>query len=118
MVNLDELIATRENGEVEFKSSFGAEAIRSLSAFSNSKGGKVFIGLNNKGGVLGVEISQESIQKWTNEIKTKTHPSIIPDMEIFEVDGENIVMIKVKECPFKPVSYKGRYYIFGFLFAL
>ena len=61
--------------------------------------------------LLETEWSQESIQKWTNEIKTKTHPSIIPDMEIFEVDGENIVMIKVKECPFKPVSYKGRYYI-------
>ncbi|MFO8050209.1 MAG: putative DNA binding domain-containing protein [Thermoplasmatota archaeon] len=111
MNEIDELIANREDGEIEFKSSFGAEAVKTLCALSNSKGGKVFIGVRNNGNIVGVDIGPESIQKWINEIKTKTYPSIIPDIEQHEINGKDVVIIGIKECPFKPVSFKGRYYI-------
>lgn len=40
-----------ESEKVEFKVSFGKETIESLCAFANSKGGSVFIGVDDKGNV-------------------------------------------------------------------
>ncbi|MDI6687830.1 MAG: ATP-binding protein, partial [Desulfobacterales bacterium] len=47
----------KESGTVEFKSSFGKEVIISLVAFANTEGGKVFVGVNDKGKVVGVDIT-------------------------------------------------------------
>ncbi len=45
-----------------------------------------------------------------NEIKVKTQPSIIPDIEVIVYNGQNIVELAIPEFPIKPVSFKGRYY--------
>ena len=111
MFDLNDLIENHEDGEVEYKSSFGAGAIKTICALSNSKGGKVVIGVRNNGKIIGVDIGPETIQEWINEIKTKTTPSIIPDIEPHEINGKNIVIVNVKDFPLKPVSFKGRYYI-------
>ena len=99
-----------ENETVEFKSSFNNEVIETIVAFANAKGGQLFIGLSDEGTVRGVKIQPESIQKWINEIKTKTAPSIIPDAEIIEINEKTIVVLSINEYPIKPVSFKGRYY--------
>ena len=99
-----------ENETVEFKSSFNNEVIETLVAFANAKGGQLFLGLSDEGTVKGVNIQPESIQKWINEVKTKTTPSIIPDAEILEVNEKTIVVLTINEYPIKPVSYRGRYY--------
>ena len=39
----------KESGKVEFKTSFGKEAIISLSAFANTRGGKVILGVDDSG---------------------------------------------------------------------
>ena len=103
-------IPLKESETIELKSSFQDEVIQSLVAFSNSKGGKVFIGVDDKGRVLGTIIGKETVQQWINEIKVKTEPSIIPDAEIIEDKGKTIVVLSVSEYPIKPVSVKGRYY--------
>ena len=99
-----------ENETVEFKSSFNNEVIETLVAFANAKGGQLFLGLSDEGTVKGVNIQPESIQKWINEVKTKTAPSIIPDAEILEINEKTIVVLSINEYPIKPVSFKGRYY--------
>ena len=65
--------------------------------------------MNEKGEIVGVELKQESLQSWINQVKQNTSPSVIPDMEVVEVEGKQIVVIDVKEYPIKPVSYKNRY---------
>ena len=57
------IISNGESQTVEFKSSFGKEVIESIVAFSNSKGGKVIVGVNTNKNIIGVSISDESIQK-------------------------------------------------------
>ena len=101
-----------ENQTVEFKTSFDKEAIETITAFANTNGGAVYIGVNEKSNkIIGVSISKESVQNWINEIKTKTEPSIIPDVKIIEIEGKIIVKISVKEYPVKPVSVRGRYFV-------
>lgn len=103
-------IISGENEKVEFKSSFNDEVITSLVAFSNTKGGTVYIGISDKGEVKGINLGKETIQSWVNEIKNKTYPSIIPSSEIYLYDNKIIALLSVIEYPIKPVSFKGRYY--------
>jgi ATP-dependent DNA helicase RecG len=100
-----------ETQHIEFKSGFNEEVIETLTAFANTKGGKVLVGVSNKGlPVKGFTVGQESIQLWINEIKNKTQPSIIPDAEIIEYKGEEVVEFSVQEFPVKPVACRGRYF--------
>lgn len=103
-------IEAGEGLQTEFKTSFGPEVIESLAAFTNTSGGRVFIGVSDSGAVSGVTTQPESAQQWVNEIKTKTSPSIIPDIEWYEVDGKNIVVLSIQEHPVKPVAVRGKYY--------
>jgi len=99
-----------ENLTIEFKSSFDNDVIESLVAFSNVEGGSVYLGLADDGKVKGISISKETIATWINEIRNKTAPAIIPNVETLEIEGKTIVILKVPAYPIKPVSVKGRYY--------
>lgn len=101
----------QEDGYTEFKSSFSDKVVESLVAFANAKGGKVLIGVDDKGNpVKGFSIGAESLHNWVNDVKNKTSPSIIPDVEIVKVNGADVGELSVQEFPIKPVSFKGRYF--------
>ena len=68
------IITQGENETVEFKQSFCKAVIETLVAFSNNRGGKIIIGVDNTGQIKGVSITEESVQKWVNEIKQTTSP--------------------------------------------
>src|SRR6185437_2930096 len=100
----------REDSYTEFKSNFSDAAIETLTAFANTKGGKVFIGLDDAGKpIQGFVLGPETLQKWVNEVKNKTQPSIIPDVGVIQVDGNIVGEITIKEFPVKPVAFRGRY---------
>jgi ATP-dependent DNA helicase RecG len=105
-----ELIAHGESVHVEFKSSFQKEVIETLTAFANTQGGAVLLGINDSGQVLGVSLQTETVQGWINQCKQVTSPRIIPDVELIQVDGKTVAAISIGEYPIKPVACKGRYY--------
>lgn len=62
-----------EDSHTEFKSSFNDGVIESLSAFANTKGGRVLIGIADNGKpIKGFTIGDETLQKWINEVKIAT----------------------------------------------
>ena len=65
-VDIGQRITSGEDAHTEFKTSFGDEVIVALVAFANAKGGKVYVGVNDKGKPVGVELEPESLQKWIN----------------------------------------------------
>lgn len=107
---LQYILRSGENEKVEFKTSFNKDVIETLVAFANTKGGAVYIGVNDTAKIIGVTLAPESLQQWANEIKTKTEPSLIPDMDVFELNGKIVVIARVIEYPVKPLSVQGRYY--------
>ena len=105
------IIKQGENERVEFKKSFSDDVIISLVAMSNFKGGKVLLGVDDKGKTIGVKISKESLQKWTNEIKNKTQPYLNINACQINFKDKIIVVLETMEFPLKQVSFKNRYYI-------
>ena len=110
MINLQKIVQAGEGLHSEFKTSFKEDVIETLVAFSNAKGGAVYIGISDKGAISGVTIGKETLQNWINEVKNKTMPQIIPDTDIHTADGKEVVSLSVSEYPIKPVSIRGRYY--------
>ncbi len=104
------MIPKTENSQTEFKTSFNDEVIITLVAFSNAKGGSVYIGVTDKAEVKGVDIGKETIQNWVNEVKNKTSPQIIPDVEMIDADKKTVIVLSAPEFPIKPVSFRGRFY--------
>ena len=80
------------------------------SAFSNTKGGSIIVGVKDNGEITGVHITSESVQKWVNEMKQNTNPQVVPSIEVVKVDSKQLVIITVTEYPIKPVGYKEKYY--------
>lgn len=110
---MQELLKQIHDGEgqvTEFKSSFQKEVIESVVAFANTKGGKIYIGINDSGEIIGISIGEESIQNYINTIKQNTQPSIIVDIDEYIVEDKLILVIEVQEQPVKPISYKNRYF--------
>ncbi|MEA3228928.1 MAG: putative DNA binding domain-containing protein, partial [Campylobacterota bacterium] len=99
-----------ENQFVEFKLSFQKELIESVVAFANARGGKIFIGVTDSSEIVGVDVNNESIQSYINQIKQNTQPSIIVDIYEYNLQNKIILIVDVKEYPLKPISYKNRYY--------
>jgi len=99
-----------ESQTQEFKSSFDKTCIETLVAFANAKGGRVLVGVTDKGIVQGTTLGKESLNEWLVQIKASTSPSIIPELDVHRLDGKTLVVISVAEFPVKPVSTKGRYY--------
>ena len=110
MTEISPVIPIIESDTVEFKSTFNGTVIETLVAFANTKGGTVYVGVNDAGKIVGVTLSKESVQQWVNSIKSKTEPSLMPDIDIIEVDDKQIVTIHIIEYPVKPLSIQGKYY--------
>jgi ATP-dependent DNA helicase RecG len=103
-------IGQGEGARLEFKSSFQKEVIETLAAFANTRGGSVLAGVSDRGQIVGLTIQAETTQGWVNQCKQNTSPSVIPDVDLIEVDGKTVAVISVGEYPVKPVSCKGRYF--------
>ena len=102
-----------EDGETqtqEFKSSFDKACIETLVAFANAKGGRVLVGVTDRGAIQGTTLGKESLNEWLGKIKDATSPALIPDIHAHSVDGKTIVEISIAEYPVKPVNTRGRYY--------
>ena len=108
--DIKNIISQGESKTIEFKQSFSKAVIETLVAFSNTSGGKVLIGVNDKGAVSGTSSTEETVQKWINEIKQNTEPAISPIVDIVDVENRTIVIFSVNEFPIKPIAYKDRYF--------
>ncbi len=72
-MNLKKIISQGESETVEFKKSLseGKEIIKTISAFANTKDGRIFVGVSNYGKALGVEIVKDTVENLANQITHK-----------------------------------------------
>lgn len=97
-----------ENQNIEYKEGWRDEYIKWICGFANSKGGDMFIGVDDKGNVVGIQNAKKLSEDLPNKIKDIL--GILVDIDILEEKEKTYIKINVDAYPY-PVSYKGNYYI-------
>lgn len=97
-----------ENQNIEFKESWRDDYIKWLCGFANAQGGKLYIGINDKGDVCGVENAHKLSEDIPN--KVVSFLGIVADVNLLNKDGIDYIEIDVAPSNV-PISYKGKYYV-------
>jgi ATP-dependent DNA helicase RecG len=109
---MDRSLDEGESQTLEFKKTLAEmrEIVETVCAFANTKGGRVFVGVDDSGNVLGVELGKRSVEEIALEIARNTDPKIFPEVAIQELGGKKVIVIKVSERADKPVFAFGMAY--------
>ena len=93
-----------ENKTTEFKREYLDDIKYAVIAFANSDGGKLYIGINDDGSVLGVENTDDTMLRLTNMIRDAVRPDVtmFVDCDIEVMDGKNIVVLTVQRGTARP----------------
>jgi len=110
--HLKEFINQDESEALEFKESLQLkdEIGKTISAFSNSKGGNILVGISDKRKIKGVQVGKRTIMELAEYIKRNTDPQIFPEIKIHKLDEKEIIFIITKESREKPVFFKNYVY--------
>ena len=100
-MNLKELIAKGESETLEFKKSLSEwrEIVETVSAFSNTKGGTIVVGIGDDERIHGVAIGKSTIEDLTNKILINTEPKIYPEITTATLEEKKGYPVKGREIP-------------------
>lgn len=96
-----------EKQNVEYKENWRDDYLKWISGFANAQGGKIYIGINDKGAVTGVTDSKKLLEDIPN--KTITHLGLVVDVNLKKKNGKNYIEISVPASDV-PISYHGIYH--------
>jgi len=99
-------IGKQEGETLEFKREWTDRALQDLAAFANSKGGTLLLGVRDDGEVVGVDTSDQEIQRIANIIAAQL--GITPSVSALDVEGRPVLQIRVEPSA-GLVSFGGRY---------
>jgi len=100
--DLRELISNGESSNVEFKRDDinSRQLAKELVALANFEGGRVLLGVDDDGGILGLNRPPGEVEEWVmTAARTKLRPSIIPRYEVVrDVDaGKHVAVVTVSK---------------------
>lgn len=92
---------------MEFKESPGKPFYRTISAFANTDGGTILIGVADDRDIRGYDCSNDNVKVIADTIvnKIQLHPLI----ETISVEGKNVLKVVVSKSAV-PIAYEGKYY--------
>jgi ATP-dependent DNA helicase RecG len=96
-IELQNLIKEREGVELKSSLSLINEIIEAVSGFANTAGGKIVIGVDDAGRIVGVQLGKGTIENLANRIAQNTDPKVHPRITVKEIEGKKIIIIEVKE---------------------
>lgn len=96
-----------ENQNIEWKASWHDEYLKWICGFANAQGGRIYIGINDKGFVSGISDSRKMLEDIPNKIRDIL--GIIADVNLLTQDGKEYIEIFVSPSSY-PVNYKGEYH--------
>ena len=102
-----EKIELKETQAVEFKQSWRDEWLKSLSAFCNTQGGILYVGVDDHGEIIGIKNSKKLLEDIPNKLKEIL--GITASITLHTHQENEYLMIQVEKYPY-PISYKGSYY--------
>jgi len=104
--DLDVILSDGENYTVEFKETADKSLPSEVCAFANASGGRIFVGVNDSGNVIGTDISNEARSRIQDTIN-KIEPRLKVDIKVHE----KIIVLTVPEGNQKPYSCPAGFYL-------
>ncbi len=96
-----------ETQNVEWKESWRDEYLKWICGFANATGGKLYIGMDDNGNVIGTADAQKLLEDIPNKVRDVL--GIMVDVNLMAKDGLQYIEITVP--PYSnPISYKGQYH--------
>lgn len=109
---LTQLIAPGESEQIEFKRSTGtrAEGARTVCAMLNGTGGFVFFGVNDRGELVGQDVTARTMEDIAQELR-RIEPPAFPDINVVPLEnGRSVIVLRVPRGGSGPYTYDGRPY--------
>lgn len=96
-----------EQQNIEYKSAWHDDYLKWVCGFANANGGKIYIGIDDKGNVTGIADYQKLMEELPNKIRDIL--GIMVDVNLHENKGQ--YYIEIITLPYTvPISLRGRYY--------
>lgn len=96
-----------ESQNIEWKESWRDDYLKWICGFANAQGGKIYIGVDDTGKVVGVQNGKRLLEEIPNKIQTNL--GFLADVNLFSKNGLDYIEIIVRPSSY-PVSYKGEYH--------
>ena len=97
-----------ETQNIEYKSIWKDEYLKWICGFANAQGGKLIIGKDDDGNIVGVKNSKKLLEDLPNKITAIL--GIVADVNLHETEQGDYIEIVV-EPQSNPVNYKGEYHL-------
>lgn len=101
---LEKLISEGEHIHQDFKFAISdaRKIAKSLSAFANTEGGRLLVGVKDNGKIAGVR-SEEELYMIEAAANLYCRPEVELDTRIYHVDGKDVLEVQVNESQQKPI---------------
>ena len=97
----------QEQQNIEWKESWREEYFKWICGFANAQGGRIYIGKNDRGQVVGIANSRKLLEDLPNQVRDLM--GILVDVNRHAEAGLDYVEIVVEPYPY-PISYRGQYH--------
>ena len=106
--NIPFVLERGEDSRTEFKEKAEAGLDRAMTAFANSSGGRIYIGVSDNGKVKGIEVTNR-LKSQIKDIAKNCDPKI--PISLKELKKEKILIVEVPESKDKPHRCSSGFYI-------
>ena len=96
-----------ESQNIEYKESWRDEYIKWICGFANAQGGKIFVGVDDKGHVIGLQNAKKLMEDIPNKVRDAL--GLLVDVNLLSVDSKECIEISISPSTY-PVNYKGEYH--------
>ncbi len=98
------LVETGENQHIEFKRLVHSpeKIAKSISAFANTSGGTILIGVNDDKRIVGIESEKETEELIWEAANHFIHPAVPFQTHVIEFRGRDVLAVVIKESTNKP----------------
>ena len=97
-----------ESEVVELKAEVVGDICKEVSAFANTKGGTLYIGVSNDGSVVGVKNADQVMLQLNNMIRDSIKPDVpmLVGYETHYVTEQDMIAVPIQQGPARP-DYRG-----------
>lgn len=101
---LKELISSGESSTLEFKRKISSneKIAKEISAFANTIGGKILLGVDDDGTIIGAESEKGDIDSIETICEFYIDPPLTPKIEIVQVARKDVIVIHISKGPKRP----------------